>query len=249
MTQENRKNLARGVRNGIPISMGYFAVGFTIGIAAKNAGLTPWEGGLASMLNMASAGQFAGFTVIAAGSSFAALILMEIIINARYLLMSASLSQKIDENTGFIKRFLLSLCVTDEIFGISIAEQGKLDPFYTYGAYLISMPGWSIGTYLGTLMGGILPLRVMSALSVALFGMFLAVIIPPARKNRTVLALVLLSFAVSWAADHVAVFDRLPSGTMIILLTILLAGGAALLFPVSDEMLNQETAGSEVSDE
>ena len=249
MTQENRKNLARGVRNGIPISMGYFAVGFTIGIAAKNAGLAPWEGGLASMLNMASAGQFAGFTVIAAGSSFAALILMEIIINARYLLMSASLSQKIDENTGFVKRFLLSLCVTDEIFGISIAEQGKLDPFYTYGAYLISMPGWSIGTYLGTLMGGILPLRVMSALSVALFGMFLAVIIPPARKNRTVLALVLLSFAVSWAADHVAFFDRLPSGTLIILLTILLAGGAAVLFPVSEEMLNQETAGSEVQDE
>ncbi len=249
MTEQNRKNLARGARNGIPISMGYFAVGFTIGIAAKNAGLTPLEGGLASMLNMASAGQFAGFTMIAASASFAALFLMEIIINARYLLMSASLSQKIDEKTGMLKRLLLSLCVTDEIFGISIAEQGKLDPFYTYGAYLISMPGWTLGTYLGTLLGGILPLRVMSALSVALFGMFLAVIVPPARKNRTVLVLILVCFAASWAADQVAFFDRLPSGTLIILLTLVLAGGAALLFPVSDDTLNQETAGSEVAHE
>lgn len=249
MTEQNRKNLVRGVRNGIPISMGYFAVGFTIGIAAKNAGLTPLEGGLASMLNMASAGQFAGFTMIAASASFAALILMEIIINARYLLMSASLSQKIDGNTGFVKRLLLALCVTDEIFGISIAEQGRLDPFYTYGAWLISMPGWASGTYLGTLLGGILPMRVMSALSVALFGMFLAVIIPPARKNRIVLILVILSFAVSWGADQISMLDRLPSGTLIIILTLVLAGGASLLFPVSEEELEQDAAGAEVPNE
>lgn len=227
--------LAQGFRNGIPIGLGYLAVSFSLGVAAKNAGLTAFQGFLASLLNNASAGEYAGFTVIAANAGYFEMFFMTLIANARYLLMSCALSQKFSPDTPFVHRLLVGYDVTDEIFGITIARPGALDPFYTYGAILIAAPCWAFGTALGVIAGNLLPLRAVSALSVALFGMFLAVIIPPAKHNRVIAAFVSVSFAASFAAARLPLLSRLSDGTRTIILTVVISGIAAALFPVKDQ--------------
>ena len=180
---ERRRVFLAGVRDGVPIGLGYLAVAFSLGIAARNAGLNAFQGFLISLLNNASAGEYAAFTVIAADSGFLEMALITLITNARYLLMSCSLSQKFSPDTPLYHRLLVGYDVTDELFGIAIARPGYLDPFYSYGAFLPAIPGWAIGTALGVTAGSILPARLVSALSVALFGMFLAIIIPPSKKK------------------------------------------------------------------
>jgi len=222
-----------GLRDGTPIALGYLAVSFSLGIAAKRAGLTAFQGFLASLLNNASAGEYAGFTVIAADAAYWETALITLIANARYLLMSCALSQRFSPEMPLIHRILIGCDVTDELFGITIARPGIPDPWYTYGAIVIAAPAWAGGTALGILAGNVLPLRLVSALSVALYGMFLAVIIPPARKSKIVAVLVAVSFAASFAA--VQLLPGLSSGMRTILLTVLLSGAAALLFPVERE--------------
>ena len=224
-----------GMRDGIPIALGYFAVSFSLGIAARNMGLTPFQGFLASLLNNASAGEYAGFTQIAAQATYWEMALMTLIANARYLLMSCALSQRFSPDTGLGHRLLVGFDITDEIFGITIARPGMLDPFYSYGAILIAAPAWAGGTALGVIAGNLLPARAVSALSVALFGMFLAVIIPPARKNRVIALFVLVSFAASFAATYLPLISQLSGGTRTIILTVLISAIAAILFPVNEE--------------
>lgn len=241
MLRTNRgKNLRNGMRDGIPIGLGYLAVSFSLGVAAKSAGLTAFQGFLASLLNNASAGEYAGFTVIAADAPYLETVLMTLVANARYLLMSCALSQRFSSDTPLYHRLLVGYDVTDEIFGITIARPGKLDPFYTYGAILVAAPCWAGGTALGVIAGELLPLRAVSALSVALFGMFLAVIIPPARQNRVVAVFVLISFAASFAAAKLPFTSQLSDGTRTIILTIVIAGLAAALFPVKQEENSNE---------
>lgn len=235
MINSNKSWFAKGLRDGIPIALGYLAVSFTLGIAAKDAGFTPFQAMLASFTNNASAGEFAGFTLIAAGASYLEVAIMELVANARYLLMSCALSQKLPANTSMLHRLILSYDVTDEIFGISMAVPGKLNPYYSYGAISIAIPGWAIGTYLGVLMGNLLPANIVSALSVGLYGMFLAIIIPPARKSRILAGVVLVSMVASFAFTKLPFIASLSSGTRTILLTVLIAGGAAILFPVDEE--------------
>ena len=227
--------LREGIRDGIPIALGYFAVAFALGIAARNAGLTAFQGFVASFLNMASAGQYAGFTAIAARAFYWEIALITLVTNARYLLMSTALSQRFAPDTPLRHRILVGYAVTDEIFGISIARPGYVEPWYNYGAMLVAIPGWSTGTALGVLAGNLLPELVVTALSVALYGMFLAVIIPPARTSRIIAGVVVISFVLSYAAARLPGVRAVSGGTRIILLTVLIAGGAALLFPVSDE--------------
>ena len=174
------------MHDGIPIALGYLVVSFTLGIAARNAGLSPAEGFLASLLNNASAGEYAGFTVIAADAPYLTIILLTLVANARYLLMSCVISQKFAPDTSIWHRIFVAFDITDEIFGITIARKGYVAPFYNYGAMAVAMPGWSIGTLLGIVAGNILPPSVVSALSVALYGMFLWIIVPPARADRVV---------------------------------------------------------------
>ena len=231
---ERRRVFLAGVRDGVPIGLGYLAVAFSLGIAARNAGLNAFQGFLISLLNNASAGEYAAFTVIAADSGFLEMALITLITNARYLLMSCSLSQKFSPDTPLYHRLLVGYDVTDELFGIAIARPGYLDPFYSYGAFLPAIPGWAIGTALGVTAGSILPARLVSALSVALFGMFLAIIIPPSKKNPVVLGCVAVSFAASWLCTVLPYVKTLSEGTRTILLTILIASAAALLFPVKD---------------
>ena len=232
---ERSRVLLAGIRDGLPIGLGYLAVSFSLGIAARNAGLNAFQGFLISLLNNASAGEYAAFTVIAADSGFLEMALITLITNARYLLMSCSLSQKFSPDTPLIHRLLVGYDVTDELFGIAIARPGYLDPLYSYGAFIPAIPGWALGTALGVTAGSILPARVVSALSVALFGMFLAIIVPPARKNRAVLLCMLVSFALSGLFAVLPVVKALSEGMRTILLTIVIASAAALLFPVADE--------------
>ena len=225
-----------GVRDGVPIALGYFAVSFTLGIAARNAGLTAFQGLLASVLNNASAGEYAGFALIAAGAGYWEVALVTLITNARYLLMSCALSQKFAPGSPLRHRLAIGYAVTDELFGITMARPGYVEPPYNYGAMGIALPCWAVGTACGVIVGNVLPVRAVSALSVALYGMFLAVIIPPARKETLVAALVALSFAASYGAGRLPVVSAWSDGTRTILLTLLLAGGAALLFPREEEV-------------
>ena len=185
-----REAFVDGMHDGFPIALGYFVVAFTLGIAARNAGLTPFEGFLASLFNNASAGEYAAFTIIAADAPYLELAIMTLVANARYLLMSCVVSQKFAPDTNILHRVLVGFDITDEIFGITIARKGPLNPYYNYGAMSLALPGWSVGTALGVMAGNLLPVAAVSALSVALFGMFIWVIIPPARDNRIIGALV-----------------------------------------------------------
>lgn len=238
MTMEKRRALREGARDGIPIAMGYFAVAFSLGIAGRNAGLTPLQGFVISILNHASAGEYAGITAIANLAPYWELALTIFITNARYLLMSCALSQKFAPETSLWHRIGVGFGITDEIFGVTMARPGAVEPLYTYGAMLVSIPSWATGTALGIIAGNVLPPRAVSALSVALYGMFLAIIIPPARKDKVVGALVVLSFLCSFALGKAAEAFQLgwlTGGTRVILLTLVLAGGAAWLFPVREE--------------
>ena len=223
--------LQEGVRDGMPIALGYFVVAFTLGIAARNAGLSPFQGFLASFFNNASAGEYAAFIVIAADRPYLEMALITLVANARYLLMSCVLSQRFSPDASIWHRIFVGFDVTDEIFGISAARPVPLDPYYNYGAMLVALPGWSVGTAVGIIAGNALPAAVVSALSVALYGMFLAIIIPPARKNRVIGMFVAIAFAASFAASMLPVVSELSGGTRTILLTVILAAVAAAKYP------------------
>lgn len=235
MKNENIICFKKGMQHGIPISLGYLAVSFTLGIAAKNAGMTAFQATITSMLVNASAGQFAGFTLIAAQAGYLEMAVMILVANARYLLMSCSLSQKLSPDTKFYHRLLIGFDVTDEIFGVSMAYPGKLNPFYTYGVIAVALPGWAAGTCFGVLCGNVLPSNVVSALSVGLYGMFLAIIIPPARKNKIIAGLVVISMLASFLFSRLPMLRSVSSGVQIIILTVVISGIAAILFPVQEE--------------
>lgn len=231
----NSTIFAQGVRDGLPIGLGYFAVAFSLGIAGRNAGLTPFQGFLASILCNASAGEHAGFTLIAAGATYLEVALITFITNARYLLMSCAMSQRMAPGTSLGHRLLMAFDITDELFGINIARPGYLNPYYTYGAMLAAMPLWASGTALGVAAGNLLPQRLVSAFGVALYGMFLAVIIPPARKSRVIAGIIAVSFLASWAASVLPVISGVAGGTRTIILTVAISAGAAVLFPRKEE--------------
>lgn len=231
----HRQNFKRGIVDGCPIALGYFAVAFTLGIAAKNAGFSAVQAMVESLLNNASAGEYAVFSLVAAGAGYLEVAIMTLVANARYLLMSCALSQKLPPTASLTHRLLVAFDVTDEIFGISIAFPGRLDPFYTYGAMAVAIPGWGAGTFLGVVVGNALPLRLVSALSVGLYGMFLAIIVPPAKKDKVVRALVLISFLLSFCAAEWPLLASISPGIRTIVLTVAISLGAALLFPVDPE--------------
>ena len=235
----SRRVFCDGMRDGFPIALGYFAVAFSLGIAARHAGFTPMQGFWASLLNNASAGEYAAFTLIAAKATYWEVAVITLIANARYLLMSCALAQRFAPGTPFWHRLVIGYDVTDELFGITIARPGYLNPYYTYGAILLAAPGWAVGTALGIMAGNALPLRVVSALSVALYGMFLAIIIPPARKNLIIAGLVALSFALSLACNYLPGISAMSDGTRTILLTVVISAAAAVLFPVKDQLAEE----------
>ena len=172
-----------GVHDGVPIALGYFVVAFTLGILAKTAGLTAWQGFVTSAVNIASAGEYAGFTVIAAQAPYLEIAVLTLVANARYFLMAAALAQRFAPDTPLLHRLAVSFGVTDEVFGITVARGSVVHPYYNYGALAISVPAWSAGTSAGILAGGILPAAAVSALSVALYGMFVWVVLPACEEE------------------------------------------------------------------
>jgi 4-azaleucine resistance transporter AzlC len=226
------------MRAGVPICLGYFAVSIALGIAAKNAGIGTFQAAFTSLLINASAGEYAGFALIAANAAYIEVLLMEAVANARYLLMSASLSQKLAPETRLWQRLLLGFTVTDEIFGASISVDGYLSPYFTYGAFVVATAGWTSGTFVGAVLGDILPLRLMSALAVGLYGMFISVFIPEAKKNKTVAHLVAISFVASYAFEKLPYIRNISSGIRVIILTIVISLIAAILFPIKEASEN-----------
>ena len=224
-----------GFKAGIPIALGYFAVAVAVGIQAKGVGMSALQAGAMSAGMLASAGEKAALDLIGGGAAAAEMIFTTIIVNLRYLLMGASLSQKLGEGTKSVHRFLISYFITDELFGISSAVEGKLNPFYTYGAGIISAVGWTAGTVFGVLIGSILPVRIVDALSVALYGMFLAVIIPASRKDRFIAILVFIAMASSWLFGMLPGLKSISSGFRVIILTVLIAGTAAFVKPLRSD--------------
>ncbi len=232
----------QGLRDGLPIGLGYFAVAFSLGITAKNAGVSPFQGFLMSLLTNASAGEYAGITLIAAGSTYLEMAIMILVANARYLLMSCAMSQRMHPDCPWYHRPLMAYDITDELFAIAISREGYLHPYYTYGAVLSAAPFWAVGTALGCIAGNLMPLRVISALSVALFGMFLAVIVPAARKDKVIAGLVTICFVVSYVAYHLPALAAISSGTKTILLTVVISAVAAVLFPHKEEEKKEDEA-------
>ncbi|MBE5915972.1 MAG: AzlC family ABC transporter permease [Pseudobutyrivibrio ruminis] len=234
------KNIfVEGLRDGFPIGLGYFAVSFSLGIFAKKVGANVVQGIVNSFLNHASAGEYAVYSLIGAGASYIEMAIMTLVVNARYLLMSTALSQKIHPKTPFIHRLLIGFHVTDELFAISIKRPGYVNPFYCYGAFLIAVLGWCLGTAAGIVAGGVLPIRVVSAFSVALYGMFLACIMPTARKNRVVAFAIIVCFVMSYLASVLPGISQISSGTRTIILTVVIASVLAVLFP-HDENVQEE---------
>ncbi len=224
----------KGLRDGIPIAAGYFAVSFALGIMAKKAGLTVFQAMLSSFLLNASAGGYACFEQIAENAPYIVAVGMIIIANARYLLMSCAVGQKLPASTPLIHRMLVAFDITDEIFAISVSVKGRLNPYYNYGAMTLAIPGWTLGTGLGVLMGNVLPASVVSALGVGLYGMFLAIVIPPAKQDRVIAVLVALSMLCSLLFSVLPILKSINSGITVIILTVLLSLIAAILFPVVD---------------
>ena len=219
------KVIIEGLRDGLPIGLGYFAVAFSLGIVARNAQVTPIQGFIASILNLASAGEYALFTSMAQKASF----------------FEIALTQKFDEKTSLAHRLLVGFGVTDEIFGISIARKGTLNPYYNYGAILIAAPLWSLGTALGIWAGDLLPTNVVSALSVALYGMFLAVIVPPAKKHIVIKIAVLVSFLSSYLFCVIPYVKELSGGTKTIILTVSISALLAVIKPVPSDITSNKT--------
>ena len=233
--KSNKKEFLQGLKDGLPIGLGYFAVAFSLGVLAKEAGLTAFQGFLASALCSASAGEYVGFTLIAANATYIEMAVATLVANARYLLMSCALSQKADPKMPFIHRPLSSMYITDELFGISIARRDYFNPWYHYGGCVSAVPLWCIGTAAGVIAGNVLPLSVVSALSVALYGMFIAIIVPPAKENKVLLGIVLISMLLSLGFAVTPLLKEIPSGYRVIILTIVIASVAAYFFPVEEE--------------
>ena len=244
MRKDDAVVFARGARDAVPVMLGYFAVSFTLGIAAKNAGLTPFQAFLSSLTQASSTGQFAGYMMISSCASYAAVALMILVANARYMLMSCAMSQKLAPGTPLRHRLAIAAYLTDEIFGLSVTKPAPVNPYYSYGMAACAVPGWSVGTLLGVVAGNVLPVNVVDALSAGIFGMFIAVIVPPARGDavivppargdRTLALLIAVSMAASFIFSRFNFLD-ISSGTRTIILTIAIAGAAAFLFPLKEE--------------
>lgn len=222
----------KGMKDGIPIGIAYFAVSFSLGIFASGAKVTPIEGFVASLFTLASAGEAAGFTVIASLSPYVEMFFITLVSSCRYFLMSASVSQRLDKDVTVLERILMGSVMTDEIFGLTILQPNRLYPEYTYGLASSSAFPWALGTSLGIILGNIIPTKIVIALSISLYGMFIAIIVPVSKKDVKVMAAVLLSFLLSFLWKYIPFIKNLSSGVKICILTVLISSVFAILFPI-----------------
>lgn len=228
-------SFSRGIRDGIPICLGYLSVSFAFGIFAVNQGLFPWQALLISMTNVTSAGQLAGVPIITGMLPFVEMALSQLIINLRYALMSISLSQKMGDNVRLLDRFIIAFCNTDEIFAVASGREGTVGRHYMRGLALTPYLGWSSGTILGAVAGNLLPSVVSNALGIAIYGMFIAIVVPVAKRNRAVLACVFVSCGLSVLFAFAPVLNQVSGGFVIIICAVVSSAIFAVLRPVESD--------------
>ncbi len=231
-----QNKLVKGITDGLPICIGYFAVSFAFGIAAVQSGLSWLEALLISATNLTSAGQVAGLPIIAGGGSFVEMAVSQLVINSRYSLMSVSLSQKLSDRVTLPQRFLIAFGNTDEIFGVSVSSKGSVGPLYMYGLILTPYFGWSLGTLLGAVLGNVLPSVVVAALSVAIYGMFIAIVVPVVKKEINTALCVLLAVAISCAFKFIPLLQIIPSGFTVIICAVIPSLIFAFAAPIETEV-------------
>jgi predicted branched-subunit amino acid permease len=234
-TQRMQNHFSKGLRDGVPIGLGYLSVSVTFGVMAVAAGLPVWAAVLISMTNLTSAGQFAGLSLITGGAPLFEMALTQFVVNIRYSLMSLSLSQKLSGSIRTIDRVFLSFFNTDEIFAVASMQEGTLGRRYLWGLALIPYLGWSGGTLIGAAAASLLPDRVASAFGIAIYGMFLAIIVPPAKHSRAVLGVVALSVAMSSLFQWLPALKGISAGFVIIICAVAASALGALLRPVEQE--------------
>ena len=227
------------IKDGIPIALGYLSVSFTFGLMAAEAGVSWWQAVIISAANLTSAGQFAGLDIMIAGGTCIEMALTQLVINLRYALMSLSLSQKLDKKFGTGSRLVLGFFMTDEIFGVAASRKRKVSRSYFLGLGMLPMAGWTLGTLGGAVLGGILPPIVQSALGVAIYGMFLAIIIPQARDDMRYLKVIVIAAVLACAFHCLPGLKRISSGFAIILCSVVAAAVGAWLYPL--EMDQEES--------
>lgn len=229
------KNFKTGLRRGFPVGVGYFSVSFGFGALAAVQGIRALDATLISLTNVTSAGQFAGLTLIAAGATLWEMVLTMIVVNSRYALMSLALGQRLGPEVGFLPRMAVAFFNTDEIFALVMAERMQLTPSFVVGVGLLPVLGWAGGTLLGALAGAALPIALRTALGVMLYGMFIAVVAPVARRERPVLIAVILALICSCLFAWVPGLREVSSGVSIVVCTVAASAVCAVLFPVSDD--------------
>ena len=235
MKKGTMADFRNGCRDAIPVCLGYIAVSFAFGIESSKIGMSVFQAIMTSLLNVTSAGQFSALEIIARNGSFIELAILQLIINLRYMLMSTALSQKLDPELGTGYRLGISYGVTDEIFALSVLKKGKLYPLYSYGLIFISVFGWVLGTGLGVCAGQIMPQRFIICLGLAIYGMFIAIIIPDTRTSKPVLMVVIAAMALSTIFTFAPYLKAISSGFRIIIITVFVAAIAAVYAPVKEE--------------
>lgn len=238
--RDMKKEFFQGLKDGIPIAVGYLSVSFSLGIMVLAQGLTVFQGALMSAVNVTSAGEFAGLKIIAAGGTIIEMIMTQFIINLRYALMSLSLSQKISSHVKWWQRLIIAFANTDEIFAVAMAHQKSLTFSYMSGLQILPIIGWVLGTVLGGVAASLMPPALTIAMGVALYGMFIAIVVPVARKSRPVLIVSIIAIVASCCLYFFPVFATISDGIGIIIATVLAAGTGAVLFPVSQEETEEE---------
>lgn len=235
MSIDTKSAFLRGLHNGVPICLGYLSVSFTFGMMCTEHDLPFWIAVLISMTNLTSAGQFAGTALIISGGSLLETGITTFVINIRYLLMSLSLSQRISPQLSIPKRLVMSFGVTDEIFGVSMQSKGQISAAYFIGLMTAPFWGWALGTLIGATAVSLLPDMVRSALGIAIYGMFLAVIIPPARTERALAWVIVIAAFISCFFYYLPLLQQLSSGWVIIICAVLASGFAAVKWPVKND--------------
>ncbi len=224
----------KGLKDGLPICLGYISVSFTFGMMATQGGLPLWAVMLITMSNMTSAGQFAGTELILSGGHYLELVVTTFVINIRYMLMSLSLSQKVDGAMTSLQRLVLSFGVTDEIFAVAMKQDGSIGARYLLGLILTPYTGWTLGTLLGGTATGLLPVSVRTALGIAIYGMFIAIIVPPAKHTRPVALVIVIAVVLSCFFRWTPLLNRISGGWVIIICAVVASAYAALRYPVDD---------------
>ncbi len=240
------KQFKRGLMAGIPIALGYLSVSFTFGIICISYGFTWWQALIISMSCVTSAGQFSGIHTMQMPGQYLDMLISQLTINVRYSFMSISLSQKVDEKFKGVWRFIFGFTVTDEIFAVAVSEDSVSRSFFA-GLSLLPYVGWATGTFLGAVLGNILPDRVMSALALAIYGMFVAIVVPEMKKAKAVVITVLLAALCSTAFTYVPVLKEVSPGLAISICAIFAAAVTAALFPVQTKASNALDADTEVT--